>query len=103
MIYHDSIQKNVPKEVLSVSIGDIIRIWTYTKKFAKVYLKRKEDQARLNKQLHEILINPFCGKPMSGNRKGLWELYHDSWRLYYTFDKEKNLVTITEFSHKDYQ
>lgn len=103
MIYHDCIKKDVPKEVLTVSIGDKKINWTYTEKFAKVYGKKREFQMRINKQLDKIFANPECGKYMSYNRKGLLELYHKSCRLYYTYNKIKNLVVIVEFSHKDYQ
>ena len=103
MIYHDCIKKDVPKEVLTVSIDDREINWTYTPKFAKVYSKKREFQLRINKQLDKIFTNPERGKYMSHNRKGLLELYHESCRLYYTYNKIKNLVVIVEFSHKDYQ
>lgn len=90
-------------EVNNVCLDDMERGMTYTQDFAKTYRKMKEYQEKIDKKIDKALRHPERGEPMSHNRKGLFEFYVDSYRLYYTYDIIKNLVTFIEFSHKNYQ
>ena len=55
------------------------------------------------KQVDKIIKNPLVGKPMRNRRKGTREVRVKPFRLSYSFDEEKNLITFLRFYHKDKQ
>lgn len=74
-----------------------------TKQFYKMYKKTDNSVLKkLNKQINRILLDQR-GKPMSSNRKGTLERYMSSFRIYFEYSKEDNMIILTEFSHKDNQ
>lgn len=66
-------------------------------KIDKSYLERVE------KLIRKIIQNPEIGKPMRHNRKGTRETYLGSFRLFYAYSKEENVLTFLEIYHKDEQ
>ena len=58
----------------------------------------------LLKKVKKILLNPNEGKYLKSNLKGWKEVrVAKKYRLYFKLNKEKNLITIQNFSHKKYQ
>lgn len=78
---------------------------TFTKEFKDTFSKIKDKltKERIIKQIEKIKENPEMGKPMRNVRKGARELYIGSFRLSYEYFKDKNLVYMLEFYHKDEQ
>jgi len=58
---------------------------------------------KLAKQVEKIIENPEIGKPMRYNRKGTREVYISPYRLSYLYDKEKGIIYLLDFYHKDEQ
>jgi mRNA-degrading endonuclease RelE of RelBE toxin-antitoxin system len=58
---------------------------------------------KIKKQIKKIIEQPQSGKPMRYARKGTRELYIGSYRLAYSFNKEKNRIILLELYHKDKQ
>lgn len=59
---------------------------------------------RIYKKMRRVLENPERLQHLSANRKGEVEVRVDkSFRMYAKYDKKENLVTFSEFSHKDEQ
>ena len=76
---------------------------TFTKEFREIFFKinDKLTKERIVKQIEKIQENPEIGKPMRNVRKGTRELYIGSFRLSYEYFKDKNLVYMLDFYHKD--
>ena len=74
-------------------------------KFKKTFSKIKDSllKERIIKQIEKIKINPEVGKPIKNIRKGTRKLYIKLFKLSYEYFKDKNLVYILEFYHKDEQ
>ena len=66
-------------------------------------IKDKSDKEKIKKQIVKIIKNPEIGKPMRYARKGTRELYIGSYRLAYSYNKEKNRIILLELYHKDKQ
>jgi len=58
---------------------------------------------KLNKQIEKLIENPEIGKPMRYNRKGTREIYISPYRLSYSYLKEKRIIYLLDFYHKDEQ
>ena len=57
----------------------------------------------LNK-VQKVLLNPHQGKHLKSNLKGWKEVrVTKRYRLYFKFDRQRNLVYLQNFSHKKYQ
>ena len=74
-------------------------------KFKKTFSKIKDSllKERIIKQIEKIKINPEVVKPIKNIRKGTRKLYIKLFKLSYEYFKDKNLVYILEFYHKDEQ
>jgi len=57
----------------------------------------------LSKQIEKLIENPEIGKPMRYNRKGTREIYISPYRLSYSYLKEKGIIYLLDFYHKDEQ
>ena len=68
-----------------------------TKRFDKHMLKR------LHKRIKKLEIAPDVhGKPLRGPLAGIWEVYFERrWRVLYTIDYERKVVTLRAVKHKD--
>lgn len=69
-------------------------------------IKNKLDKGiliKLSKQIEKIIENPEIGKPMRYNRKGTREIYMPPYRLSYAYSKEKGIIYLLDFYHKDNQ
>ena len=77
----------------------------FDKKFSEIFYKIKDNslKTKIIKQIEKIKINPEIGKPMRFNRKGTRELYISPFRLSYEYLKDKELIYILDFYHKDKQ
>ncbi|MBS1267183.1 MAG: hypothetical protein MAG795_01155 [Candidatus Woesearchaeota archaeon] len=73
----------------------------FNKQISKI--KDKQKKLRLFKQILKIVKNPSVGKPMRYSRKGEQEVYLDSFRLYYKYYTNENILRFVEFSHKKNQ
>ena len=77
----------------------------FDKKFKEVFSKIKDNlvKTKIIKQIEKIKTNPEIGKPMRNVRRGTRELYIQPFRLSYEYFKDKELVYILDFYHKDDQ
>jgi len=77
----------------------------FTKEFRGIFSKISDrlTKERIIKQIEKIKENPEIGKPMRNVRKGTRELYIGSFRLSYEYFKDKDLVYMLDFYHKDEQ
>ncbi len=77
----------------------------FDKKFKEIFSKIKDNliKSKIIKQIEKIKTNPEIGKPMRNVRKGTRELYVQPFRLSYEYFKDKDLVYILDFYHKDEQ
>ena len=69
-------------------------------------IKNKLDKGiliKLSKQIEKLIENPEIGKPMRYNRKGTREVYVSPYRLSYAYLKEKGVIYLLDFYHKDEQ
>jgi len=75
---------------------------TYEDNFIKYFKKIKDKTLKDNilKQLRKIINNPEIGKPLKYSRKLTREIYIPPLRLYYSYNKDVNTLTIIEISHK---
>lgn len=77
----------------------------FSHEFDKLLKKTKDNhlKIRLYKQILKIIENTEIGKPMKYSRKNEREVYLDSFRIYYKFYSDENILRFVEFSHKDEQ
>ncbi|RMF91235.1 MAG: hypothetical protein D6733_01790 [Methanobacteriota archaeon] len=63
----------------------------------------REIQKRFAVKIRKLKENPdLHGKPLRGALHGYWELYFERrFRIIYTIDYEKEVVTIEAVKHKD--
>lgn len=63
----------------------------------------KELQKHFTNKIRKLGENPTVyGKPLRGVLHGYWELYFEKkFRILYTIDIEKKIVTIEALKHKD--
>lgn len=45
--------------------------------------------ARAVEKMKEILNNPYCGVPLTGNLKGLWKMRIGKYRILYEISEEE--------------
>jgi len=77
----------------------------FDKKFISIFSKIKDVSFRekISKQIKKISENPEVGKPMRNVRKSTRELYVGSFRLSYSYIRNKEIVYILDLYHKDEQ
>ena len=63
----------------------------------------KEIQKRFARKIRKLKDTPdLHGKPLRGMLHGYWELYFErSFRILYTIDYERKVVTIEAIKHKN--
>ena len=66
-------------------------------------IKDASVKEKVKKQIRKIICQPTTGKPMKYARKGSRELYIGSYRLAYSYKKDKNKLIFLELYHKDEQ
>jgi len=68
-----------------------------TKRFDSHMLKK------LHKRIKKLEIAPDVhGKPLRGPLAGIWEVYFERrWRVLYTIDYKRKVVTLRAVKHKD--
>jgi mRNA-degrading endonuclease RelE of RelBE toxin-antitoxin system len=71
---------------------------SFIKDFSKI--KDKELKEGIVKQLKKIIGNPEIGKPLKYSRKLTREVYMPPFRLYYSYNRHLDVLTIIEISHK---
>ena len=104
IFFEEKISQKIYSEPLYYGSGGIPRKCVIDKKFGKSVAKMDSTISnRVYKNMVKIMENPECGKYLVANRKGLQETKIDSFRLYYSFSIQENLVRFIEFSHKDNQ
>ena len=80
-------------------------IFSYDPNFKRELMKIKDgaNKERVKKKIRKVVDNPEVGKPMKYGRKGTREVYVGSYRLSYTYLKNKNHVVFLDLYHKDKQ
>ena len=58
---------------------------------------------KIKKQIKKIIDQPTVGKQMRYARKGTREIYIGSYRLAYSYIKDKNKLIFLDLYHKDEQ
>lgn len=58
------------------------------------------DQARIEKALRRLSINPHDGKPLKGELKGVWSLRVGNYRLLYEIQKSIVVVDVLHAAHR---
>ena len=66
-------------------------------------IKDQNVQKSIKSKIRKIVENPEVGKPMRNVRKGTREVYQGSFRISYTYQKEKDTIEFLDFYHKDEQ
>ncbi|MBS1266826.1 MAG: hypothetical protein MAG795_00795 [Candidatus Woesearchaeota archaeon] len=71
----------------------------FLKRYSKI--KNKAFKKKIKKQIAKIIKNPETGKPMSYSRKGTREVYVGSYRISYSYSKDK--IVLLNLYHKNKQ
>jgi mRNA-degrading endonuclease RelE of RelBE toxin-antitoxin system len=66
-------------------------------------IKDASQKEKVKKQIRKIIKQPTIGKPMRYARKGTRELYIGSYRLTYSYNKDKSELIFLDLYHKDDQ
>jgi len=66
-------------------------------------IKDASVKKKIKKQIKKIIDKPDIGKPMRYARKGTRELYIGSYRLAYTYRKDKDKLILFDLYHKNSQ
>lgn len=56
--------------------------------------------SRIIAALDEIVVNPFSGKALSGNRKGEYSIRVWPYRIIYTIEKRELVIVVVEVDHR---
>jgi mRNA-degrading endonuclease RelE of RelBE toxin-antitoxin system len=77
----------------------------YDDNFLRTIGKIKDASVKdtIKKKIKKIIDNPEIGKPMRNVRKGTREDYVGSFRISYSYYKDKDLIEFLDFYHKDEQ
>lgn len=59
-----------------------------------------KDKKKAKKKLELLISNPFEGKPLQGQLKGLRSLRAWPLRIIYTYDKKHNLIIIETVDYR---
>lgn len=60
----------------------------------------KNDQIKLRKKLLTLETNPFSGKKLSGELKGIYSLRMWPYRILYEINEKKQRVEIHKIAHR---
>lgn len=73
----------------------------FTKSSEKQYQKvDKKYKSSLIKAISRIAENPFCGKLLSGEFKGLYRVRFSRYRIVYKVEKNRLIVVIVSVKHR---
>lgn len=77
----------------------------YSDDLLKIISKIKDlsIKEKIKKQIKKIIDQPAIGKPMRYARKGTREVHIGSYRLAYSYNKDKNKLIFLDLYHKDEQ
>lgn len=67
------------------------------KEFAKL---PKTERKKVDKKLKSLKINPFVGKPLTGELKNFFSLKAWPYRIIYEFSKRENIIRIYKIQHR---
>lgn len=81
-------------------VKEVIRTDSFLRKLSKADNSVLE---RIEKLIIKLYINPEIGKPMRFDRKGTREIYLPPFRLSYAYNKERDILILLDFYHKDGQ
>jgi len=75
----------------------------YEPKFKKSikHIKDPVLKERIKKQIRKSIENPEIGDFLSYDKKNERKIYIPPFRLLYSYNKEKDLITIIDFDHRD--
>ena len=75
----------------------------YEPKFKKAikHIKDLVLKERIKKQIKKIIENPETGDFLGYDKKNERKIYIPPFRLLYNYNKEKGLITIIDFDHRD--
>ena len=59
------------------------------------------DAIRILKALRYLETNPYFGKKMKGEFKGLWRIKIPPFRVIYRYDKSTNLILIVSIGYRE--
>ena len=70
-------------------------------KKAQKFLEKQDKKIKelLGKNIRALKENPFIGKPLSGNLKGLRSLRVNKYRILYQKEEEKLIVLVLDVGH----
>lgn len=60
----------------------------------------KSEKKKVDRKLKYLKINPFIGKPLTGELKGFFSLKAWPYRILYEFIKGKNIVKVHKIQHR---
>jgi mRNA-degrading endonuclease RelE of RelBE toxin-antitoxin system len=55
---------------------------------------------RIRQTLREILVNPFAGKALSGDRKGQYSVRVWPYRIIYIIKKTELIILVVDIDHR---
>ena len=73
----------------------------FDKKVADLFRKLDKSLQRvIVKKINELRLNPYLGKPLSGNLSGLWRLRCGKYRIVYQVKNNELIILILNIGHR---
>lgn len=73
----------------------------FEERFNKLTKRNKSLVEMFSKAILKLKVNPYVGKPLSHDLKGLWSLpIAGKWRVIYEIDENRKLVILRSIGHR---
>jgi mRNA-degrading endonuclease RelE of RelBE toxin-antitoxin system len=78
---------------------------SYGPRFRRIFsrIRERATKEKITRLIVKIIHNPEIGKPMMHGRKGTREVYMQSYRLSYSYIKDRQEVVFLDVYHKNHQ
>jgi len=70
------------------------------KEFKKLCHNNPTLLSRLTKTIDSLILSPFQGKPLTGNKKGCYSLREGDYRIIYEVYPTQNIIHIIRVGHR---
>lgn len=71
-----------------------------TREFKKLCRNNPSLLHRLTKNIDPLILNPFQGKPLTGNKKGCYSLREGEYRIIYEVYPNQSIIYIIRVGHR---
>lgn len=72
----------------------------FEKRFKSLIKKDEQLRRRILKAINKLKDNPYSGKPLSYDLKGLWSLRIGKYRIIYRIDGKKKIIWLISIGHR---